>query len=152
MCFFFQEHQHSTEAQYSFLKSKSAEQAIDITDKMVEKEQLFAVGLFLYLRTAFDTAQHNILVQKFEIHDAREVAVRLVNRYLTRHYQYALINGHSSNKEKNTTLCSSSLHSRTSIISRLHYWYYRNTRFLWITYALRWHELLAWRKVRRKVG
>lgn len=64
---FFNKHDIITHSQYGFQKNKSAEQALlNIKDEIVGniENRLYTIGLFLDLKKAFDTVQHDILCKK----------------------------------------------------------------------------------------
>lgn len=100
---FFKKYHIITPAQYGFKKEKSAESAlIDIKDKIAEniENKLVTLGLFLDLKKAFDTVQHDILLKKLNIYGIRGIGLKLIKSYLNERYQYVCLNNESSSKMK----------------------------------------------------
>lgn len=98
---FFAKHNTITKAQYGFQKNRSTDQALlHIKDTIIDniENRLYTLGLFLDLRKAFDTVQHDILLRKLEYCGIRGVALQLLQSYLENRYQYVKIEEMSSNK------------------------------------------------------
>lgn len=82
---FFTKYRIVNDSQYGFQKGKSTEMALLlIKDEIVSniENRLFTVGLFIYLRRAFDCVNHNILLSKLHDYGIRGVAHDLINNYL----------------------------------------------------------------------
>ena len=91
------------ELQFGFRKNHSTNHALinlteDIRNALDNKQ--FAVGIFVDLQKAFDTVDHNILIQKLEHYGIRGVANDWIKSYLTNRKQFVSINGFNS-KEVN---------------------------------------------------
>lgn len=96
---FFLKHNVISKYQYGFQKSKSTEQALlYIKDKIITniENRKFTIGLFLDLKKAFDSIDHNILLNKLERYGIRGVAGNLLKSYLTKRKQFVQINSTSS--------------------------------------------------------
>lgn len=87
--------------QYGFRKkSGTTSAAIEILDSILgslDKGQV-ATGIFLDLTKAFDTVNHNILLDKLSSYGIRGVAYELFVNYLNNRTQYVVTNDISSNK------------------------------------------------------
>ena len=71
-----------------------------MTDKINEamENNQFSIGVFVDLSKAFDTLNHNILLNKLYYYSIRRVAYEWFKSYLSNRYQYVHINGHSSSR------------------------------------------------------
>jgi len=67
-----------------------------ITDNVEKK--LITAGIFIDLKKAFDTVNHEILLRKLEHHGIRSVAHEWVRSYLTNRHQYVTVNEINSDK------------------------------------------------------
>ena len=88
--------------QFGFRQKHSTTQAlIEITDflKSSIDAKNHVCGLFLDLTKAFDTVDHNILLDKLFNCGIRGVANKLLKSYLTNRYQYVAIGNTCSNKQ-----------------------------------------------------
>ena len=88
--------------QFGFRQKYSLSHAvIHLTDKI--REQLdngnFACGIFVDLQKAFDTVNHDILIQKLNHYGIRGVANNWFSSYLQNRSQYVSINGFNSKLE-----------------------------------------------------
>ena len=82
--------------QYGFRKSYSILLAlIEVTDliKRFLDEKRYVIGIFIDFRKAFDTVDHDILLEKLEYYGIRGHANRFFMSYLTNRRQYTLVNG-----------------------------------------------------------
>lgn len=89
------------DAQYGFRKNRSSEMALlDIKNEIIRniERRLYTIGLFLDLRKAFDSVNHQILLRKLESIGIRGVPLELFRNYLANRYQYVLVNGIPSAK------------------------------------------------------
>lgn len=90
-----------TNAQYGFQKGKSTESALTkIRDQIVKniEDKLYTIGVFLDLRKAFDSIQHDILLRKCYFYGLRGKAHELIKSYLSERLQYVKLHGYESNK------------------------------------------------------
>ena len=88
--------------QYGFRKKHSTEHAlIELVDqiRLSMNNNQMTCGIFIDLSKAFDTVNHNILLQKLEYYGIRGTALSLFKSYLSDRKQYVQIN-----KSKSKTL------------------------------------------------
>ena len=83
------------EGQYGFRKKHSTSMAIcelveEITTAM--DNSMSTVAVFIDLKKAFDTVDHNILLNKLEHYGIRGLALSWIQSYLTNRTQYVSIN------------------------------------------------------------
>ena len=92
------------DSQFGFQKGKSTNHSlIEITEKIrncMEKND--GSGIFIDLRKAFDTDNHDILIQKLEHYGLRDISLNWFRSYLKDRSQYVYCNNLSS-KTKNVT-------------------------------------------------
>ena len=110
------------DSQYGFRQNHSTELAIlemveKITDSIDKKR--IPMGIFIDLKKAFDTIDHEILVNKLKFYGIRGVALDWLKSYLNNRKQYVNFNGTSSDM-KTIVWYSSMLNSRANIISLIH--------------------------------
>ena len=89
--------------QFGFRKKHSTNHAlIDITESIRKAldNGKFACGIFIDLQKAFDTVNHNILINKLNHYGIRGVANNWYKSYLTNRSQYVSIQGHNSEIEQ----------------------------------------------------
>ena len=89
--------------QFGFRKKHSTNHAlIDITENIRKAldNGKFACGIFIDLQKAFDTVNHNILINKLNHYGIRGVANNWYKSYLTNRSQYVSIQGHNSEIEQ----------------------------------------------------
>ena len=92
--------------QFGFREKHSTNHALfSITEKIREAldNNNFACGIFIDLQKAFDTVDHNILLQKLNHYGIRGVANNWFNSYLSNRTHFVSINGFQS-KTKNISI------------------------------------------------
>lgn len=88
---FLEKHQLLAESQYGFRANRSTTLALiesmeEITNAIDNKQ--YAIGLFIDLKKAFDTINHDILINKLERYGIRGVVLDWVKSYLNRRRQF----------------------------------------------------------------
>ena len=81
--------------QFGFCSNHSTTDAlIDITEKIKEAcdNKLYSCGVFLDLQKAFDTVNHNILLQKLTYYGVRGLANNWFRTFISQHVQFTSIN------------------------------------------------------------
>ena len=90
------------EKQYGFRKKNSTIfSLIEITEKIKESidKNKYGCGIFIDLRKAFDTVNHDILLKKLDHYGIRGTALDWYKCYLKDRLQYVFLNGESSDRE-----------------------------------------------------
>ena len=85
--------------QYGFRKNNSTAYAlIQITEQIKESidKGKFRCGIFIDLRKAFDTVNHEILLLKLEHYGIRGLILQWFKSYLSNRKQYVYLNGSTS--------------------------------------------------------
>lgn len=96
---FIEKHKILTDNQYGFREKHSTYMALinmvdQISDEMDKKK--FSIGIFLDLSKAFDTIDHQILLQKLEIYGVRGITLKWFTSYLTNRKQCVSVNNEYS--------------------------------------------------------
>ena len=94
------------DSQYGFRKQHSTQHAIlDIINKIQDNmdRKMYSCGIFIDLKKAFDTVDHDILLGKLDYYGIRGVINNWFSSYLKNRMQTTLVGNCVSNKE--TTLC-----------------------------------------------
>ena len=99
---FITEHNILYQNQFGFQKNKSTELAVNsilssVTTSLENKETAYCI--FLDFAKAFDTVNHNILIQKLEYHGVRGKALDLFKSYLSDRQQFTEIDDTLSDME-----------------------------------------------------
>ena len=87
---YFKENNLLTESQYGFQEGHSTEHAILYLNDEISKnfdENLFTLGVFIDLSKAFDTVNHEILMEKLKFYGLTEPVLRWFKCYLTNRKQ-----------------------------------------------------------------
>ena len=63
----------------------------------------YTIGIFLDLKKAFDTVNHQILLDKSDFYGIRGIPLAWLTSYLDNRQQYVMVNGHVSSN--NTVVC-----------------------------------------------
>ena len=63
----------------------------------------YTIGIFLDLKKAFDTVNHQILIDKLNFYGIRGISQSWLTSYLDNRQQYVMFNGHVSSN--NTVVC-----------------------------------------------
>ena len=91
--------------QFGFLASHSINHALISLTEMIKNtldNKRFGCGIFLDLQKAFDTVNHEILLNKLEHYGIRGIALTWFRSYLSNREQYVSVNGYNS-KNLNVT-------------------------------------------------
>ena len=86
-------------SQYGFRKAMSTSHAVmelieEISNATDNKKH--AIGVFIDLKKAFDTVDHEILIKQFNFYGVRGVGNNWIKSYLTNRKQFVEINGCAS--------------------------------------------------------
>lgn len=96
---FFKLHNVLYPLQYGFRQGCSTTSAVvelvDYVIKQIEAKKIVG-GLFIDLKKAFDTLNHNILLKKLEYCGVRGLPNRLIGSYLTNRKQFVAVEGKTS--------------------------------------------------------
>ena len=92
---FIDKHNILSQSQYGFRKNHSSYMALmtlfDKVSEAIDKNE-YSVGIFIDLSKAFDTLDHNILLNKLNVYGFRGTANLIIKSYLSNRQQYVLYN------------------------------------------------------------
>ena len=91
---FMLKHNIITDIRYGFKSNHSTAHALIDANNYISTsldKGNFTMGIFLDLRKAFDTVDHDILLQKLEYYGVRGVSYDLLRSYLANHSQYVFL-------------------------------------------------------------
>lgn len=96
---FIDKHNILMDSQYGFRSSRSTSMALmelveEITGCVDSKK--YGVGIFIDLKKAFDTIDHEILIKKMDIYGVRGVAHKWLQSYIQNRKQYVQLGSHKS--------------------------------------------------------
>jgi len=92
------------ESQYGFREKHSTQHALtDIVNRTQNNmdKGMFSTGVFIDLKKAFDTVDHEILLDKLHRYGIREIMLEWFSSYLKGRSQVTQIDGHVSPKDLN---------------------------------------------------
>ena len=82
---------------YGFYKAMSTSHAvIELIEEISTDNKKYAIGVFIDLKKAFETVDHEILIKKLNFYGVRGVGNDLIKSYLTDRKQFVEINGCAS--------------------------------------------------------
>ena len=87
--------------QFGFRKGHSTVHALHSSVRKIEvamDNRMHTVGIFIDLSKAFDTLDHNIMLEKLDHYGIRGIAKNLIESYLKGRFQYTNFDGESSEK------------------------------------------------------
>ena len=96
---FLELHEILFQMQFGFRKGHSTDHALISLSERIKNtldSNRVGCGIFIDLQKAFDTVNHNILLQKLNHYGIRGTALNWFESYLSGRLQYVSINGHSS--------------------------------------------------------
>ena len=99
---FLEEHKILSSKQFGFRKNSSTTLAIiEMSERIREsiENKKYGCGIFIDLSKAFDTINHNILLEKLEHYGIRGIPLLWFKSYLSNRKQYVYLNGESSSIE-----------------------------------------------------
>ena len=102
---FLEQHNILYKNQFGFRKNNSTTYAlIDLTEQIKESidSKKHCCGVFIDIRKAFDTVNHNILLNKLEHYGVRGTELNWFSSYLSNRFQFVELNGMSSSLRKLT--------------------------------------------------
>ena len=73
----------------------AAAELVEQIASAIDGQRCYA-GVFINLKKAFDTVDHELLVEKLKVYGIRGVANKWLQNYLTNTKQYVVIDDHSS--------------------------------------------------------
>ena len=91
--------------QYGFRKNSSTElAALDVIDRLTQLDgQLIPINFYLDLSKAFDSLNHNILLNKLSYYGVTHMANTLLRSYLSNRKQYVMVGDVSSTTQPITS-------------------------------------------------
>ena len=101
---FFTKHQLINPSQFGFQKNVSKEMAVsEIHNDLVRNlEGNIISSIFFDISKAFDSLNHDLLLEKLELYGIREPPLLLLKNFLTNRTQYTIINSHKSQVQQSS--------------------------------------------------
>eukprot|EP00732_Lithocolla_globosa_P003825 Lithocolla_globosa_v1_NODE_3229_length_1726_cov_57.410533.p3 type:complete len:169 gc:universal NODE_3229_length_1726_cov_57.410533:612-1118(+) len=93
---FFHENKFFTSSQYGFLKNLNTNTALsDFFENLLHQldQGMVGLGTLVDLAKAFDTVNHNILLEKLDLYGVGGKALQLIKSYLSQRSQIVIIDG-----------------------------------------------------------
>jgi len=83
-----------TVSQFGFRKGSNPTLAVaKFIDQILKNEQDISIGVFIDVKKAFDTVNHNVLLSKLKFYGFDGVELKLMENYLTGRFQYTDVDG-----------------------------------------------------------
>ena len=96
---FIEKHNLLSDSQYGFRTSMSTNMALmELTEEITNSidKGKYAVGIFVDLKKAFDTINHDILISKMERYGIRGVVLKWLKSYISNRQQFVQLGNHKS--------------------------------------------------------
>ena len=137
------------EYQFGFQKGKSTSMAlvtlIDKVTEVLEKGECI-IGVFLDSSKAFDTVDHDILLQKLTLYGIRDIMLKWFKDHLSNQVQYVTYNGIKSMREKTTWCVEFHKHPYLGLsYFYVYQWFMSSDRILFASLICWWYTFIHYR-------